>query len=141
MVDLDGRRRSGPLSPSVETRMHTTLACLAREIPPVHYMLAAIPDEGRVPLSRYATHGTEELALHAAEALGEKHSACLLQNHGTITDGSTPEEAYSRTGTPEEMAELCCRASALGEPVLLDIDQIAETHAKLEHYGQPGTTR
>lgn len=160
LVDLDGRHLRGPLSPSVETRMHTgiyrsrpevgaivhtharyctTLACLAREIPPLHYMLAALSEEGRIPVAPYATHGTEGLARHATRALGGKHSACLLQNHGAITVGSTLEEAYSRAELLEEMAELYCRASALGEPVLLDEAQLAETRIKLEHYGHPKT--
>jgi L-fuculose-phosphate aldolase len=43
-------------------RFSTTLACLNWEIPPVHYMLASLSDEGRVPVARYATYGTEELA-------------------------------------------------------------------------------
>lgn len=156
LVDLDGGQLQGPLYPSVETRMHTgiyqsrpevgaivhtharyctTLACLAWEIPSVHYMLAVLSEEGRVSLAPYATHGTEELARLASEALGQKHSACLLQNHGTVTVGSTLEEAYSRAEIMEEMAELYCRASALGEPVLLDAAQISETREKLRHYG------
>lgn len=158
LVNLDGQHLQGPYSPSVETRMHTgiyrtrpevhaivhtharyctALACLAWEIPPVHYMLAALSQEGRVPVAPYATHGTEDLARYAAEALGEKHSACLLQNHGTITVGDTLDEAYSRSEIMEEMAELYCRTSALGKPILLDTDQITETRAKLERYGQP----
>lgn len=162
VVDRDGRHLHGPYAPSVETRMHTgiyrirpevhaivhtharystTLACLAWEIPPVHYMLAALSKEGRVPLAPYATHGTEELAGYASEALGDKHSACLLQNHGTITVGSSLEEAYSRTETLEEMAELYYRARTLGEPVLLSKSQIAETQAKLVSYGPAESRR
>jgi L-fuculose-phosphate aldolase len=53
----------------------TTLACLRLEIPPVHYLLAALSEEGRVPLASYATYGTEELVGYASEALGDVHSA------------------------------------------------------------------
>ena len=79
LLDLDGSVVDGPFEPSVEWRMHTgiynarpetggivhtharystTLACLNWETPPVHYMLAVLSDEGRVPLARYATYGT-----------------------------------------------------------------------------------
>jgi L-fuculose-phosphate aldolase len=79
LVSLEGEALEGAFEPSVETPMHTgiyrsrhdtrgiahtharystTLACLGWEIPPVHYMLALLSDEGRVPVARYATYGT-----------------------------------------------------------------------------------
>src|ERR671910_1157840 len=121
LVDLDGVVIEGDFDPSVETPMHTgiyrarpetggivhtharystTLAYLNREIPPVHYLLAVLSDEVRVPLARYATYGTEELARNAANVLGDSHKACLLSNHGTIAVG----EAYSCIELLEEMA-------------------------------------
>jgi len=162
LVDLEGRVLEGDLLPSVETPMHTgiyrarpdvsgivhthsrfatTLACLGWEIPPVHYMLAVLSDEGRVPLARYATYGTPELAANAVEALGASHRACLLRNHGTIAVGSSPGEAYSRTELLEEMAELYYRARLAGEPVLLDPGQLAEVSAKIHDYGQSKPSR
>jgi L-fuculose-phosphate aldolase len=157
LVDLDGVIVEGSFEPSVETPMHTgiyrarpetggvvhtharystTLACLNWEIPPFHYMLAVLSDEGRVPLARYATYGTEELARNAAEALGGSHAACLLSNHGTIAVGETVGGAYSRTELLEEMAELYYRARTAGEPVVLIPEQMAEVAAKIHDYGQ-----
>lgn len=158
LVDVDGNHLEGCLAPSSETPMHTgiyrarpnvdavvhthsryatTLACLGWEIPPVHYMLTTLSDDGRVPLAPYALYGTEELALRASEALGESRNACLLQTHGTITVGASPEKAFSRTVTLEEMAEVYYRARLAGDPVLLDPDQVAEVAAKIAGYGQP----
>jgi L-fuculose-phosphate aldolase len=157
LVDLDAKVLEGAFEPSVETPMHTgiyrsrpetrgivhtharystTLACLNREIPPIHYMLAVLSDEGRVPVARYATYGTEELARNAAQALGGSHRACLLRNHGTIAVGASVSEAYSRTELLEEMAEVYYRASVAGEPVLLTTEQLAEVSAKIHDYGQ-----
>ena len=157
LVSLHGIVLEGSFEPSAETPMHTgiyrsrpevsgivhtharystTLACLRWEIPPIHYMLAALSDEGRVPLARYATYGTEELARNASEALGGSHGACLLSNHGTIAVGASVSEAYSRTELLEEMAELYYRARLAGEPVLLTPDQLAEVSAKIHDYGQ-----
>jgi L-fuculose-phosphate aldolase len=157
LVSLQGDVLEGSFEPSVETPMHTgiyrsrpevsgivhtharystTLACLGWEIPPIHYMLAVLSDEGRVPLAGYATYGTEELARNASEALGGSHGACLLSNHGTIAVGASASEAYSRTQLLEEMAEVYYRARLAGEPVLLTPDQLAEVSAKIHDYGQ-----
>jgi L-fuculose-phosphate aldolase len=157
LVDLGGKVLEGTFEPSVETPMHTgiyrsrpeasgivhtharystTLACLGWEIPPIHYMLAVLSDEGRVPLAGYATYGTEELARNASEALGDSHGACLLSNHGTIAVGASVSEAYSRTELLEEMAEIFYRARLAGDPVLLTPQQISEVSAKIHDYGQ-----
>src|SRR5918998_2610941 len=146
LVDLDGKVLEGSFEPSVETPMHTgiyrsrpetrgivhtharysiTLACLNWEITPIHYMLAVLSEEGRVPLARYATYGTEELARNAANALGSSHNACLLSNHGSITVGKTVGEAYNHTELLEELAEIYYRAGAAGEPVVLTPEQMA----------------
>ncbi len=157
LVDLDKNLLEGSLEPSSETPMHTgiykvrlnaeavihthsryatTLACLGWEIPPVHYMLASLSDEGRVPVARYATYGTEELARNATETLGDAHRACLLRNHGTISVGATVSEAYSRTELLEQMAEVYYRARAAGDPVVLSAAEMAEVAAKIHDYGQ-----
>ena len=157
LVDPYGKMLDGSFEPSVETPMHTgiyraspeadgivhtharystTLACLNWEITPVHYMLAVLSDEGRVPVARYATYGTEELARNASEILGSSHGACLLRNHGTIAVGASVSEAYSWTELLEEMAEIYYRAKLAGEPVLLTSEQMAEVSAKIHDYGQ-----
>jgi len=157
LVDLGGAVIEGSFEPSVEWPMHTgiyrarpetggivhtharystTLACLNREIPPVHYMLAVLSDEGRVPLARYATYETEELGCNAADALGDSHKVWLLNNHGTIAVGGTVGEAYSRTELLEEMAEIYHHATVAGEPVFLTPEQMAEVVAKSHDYGQ-----
>ena len=157
LVDLKGRVLKGSLEPSAETPMHTgiyrsrpqvggivhtharystVLACLGWEIPPVHYMLAALSSEGRVPLAPYATYGTEQLARYASEALGDRHYVCLLRNHGTIAVGETASEAYSRTEILEEMAEVYYRTKLAGEPTILTSEQVNEVSAKMVTYGQ-----
>ena len=80
LVDLNGNLLEGPLEPSTEVPMHTgiyrrrprvggivhthapyatALACLGLEIPAIHYMIAALSEEGRVPLAPYATYCSE----------------------------------------------------------------------------------
>jgi L-fuculose-phosphate aldolase len=157
LVDVEGKVLEGALQPSSEVPMHTglyrakpgiggvvhthapystALACLGLEIPPVHYLLVALSEEGRVPLAGYATYETEELAVYASEALGDAQSVCLLQNHGTIAVDETADEAYSLTEMLEEMAEIYYRARLAGEPVILGPERIAEVRAKISSYGQ-----
>ena len=157
LVDPKGHPLEGSLDPSSETPMHagiyrlrprvgavvhtharfaTTLACLGWEIPPVHYMLTVLSEDGRVPLAPYATYGTEELADYTAKALGESYQACLLQNHGTIAVGKSAWEAFSRTVVLEEMAEIYYRTRMAGEPILLNQRQVTEVAAKIAYYGQ-----
>src|SRR5215208_6864142 len=157
LVTLDGEVLEGTWEPSSEVAMHaglysskqhvsgvvhtnapyaTALSCLGMEIPPVHYLLAALSEEGRVPLAPYATYGTEELAGYASDALGDSHSVCLLQNHGTIAVGETADKAYSLTEILEEMAEIYFRTRLAGEPVILSSERIAEARAKISSYGQ-----
>ena len=159
LVDLDMNVLEGTLVPSTETPMHTgiykarqdvdavvhthsrfatTLACLGWEIPPVHYMLTTLGPDGRVPLAPYTLYGTEELADHAANALGESHYACLLRTHGTIAVGESAEKAFSRTVVLEEMAEVYYRARLAGEPILLTPEEVDEVAGKITTgYGQP----
>ena len=157
LVDVNGRVLEASLEPSTETPMHTgiyrarpevgalvhthsifatTLACLGWPIPPVHYMLTTLAEDATIPLAPYTTYGTERLAAYAAEVLGESRNACLLQNHGTITVGDSPEAAFSRTVVLEEMAEVYYRARVAGEPVLLTPEQIEDVAAKISGYGQ-----
>lgn len=161
LVDLDGQVLEGEFEPSTETPMHTgiyrarsdiggivhthsyfstTLACMGWEIPSVHYMLAVLSDESRIPIAPYATYGTEELARNASEALGDTHRACLLQNHGTITIGDGPSKAFSLTVVLEDMAQIYYRASLIGEPNILDSEQMAEVSSKIHSYGQTKST-
>lgn len=158
LVDLEKTVLEGILEPSSETPMHTgiyrarpevgavahthshfatTLACLGWEIPPVHYMLTTLSNDGRIPLAPYATYGTEELAGHAGDALAETRNACLLQNHGTITVGESPEEAFSRTVVLEEMAQIYYQTRVVGEPILLSTEHVEEVATKIAGYGQP----
>ena len=147
----------GFLEPSTETPMHTgiyrarsdvgavvhthsryatTLACLGWEIPPVHYMLTTLSEDGRIPVVPYTIYGTEKLAGYASEALGETRNACLLQNHGTITVGESPEEAFSRTVVLEEMAQIYFQVRSVRQPILLTDEQVEEVAAKIAGYGQ-----
>src|SRR2546429_4855466 len=81
VVDLDGELLDGELAPTSELALHlgayrrlewpgavvhthapmaTALSCVIDELPPIHYQMLSLG--GSVPVARYETFGTEELA-------------------------------------------------------------------------------
>ncbi|GAA4018632.1 class II aldolase/adducin family protein [Streptomyces plumbiresistens] len=156
-VDLDGRQVLGALVPTSELPMHlavyratdagavvhthavhaTAVSTLVPELPAIHYMAAALG--GAVRVAPYATYGTDELAENMLHALADR-SACLLQNHGTLTYGATLDQAYDRTAQLEWMCRLWLTASSVPglSPALLSEAQMAEVGERLRGYGQRG---
>ncbi|MEU4995603.1 class II aldolase/adducin family protein [Streptomyces sp. NPDC021622] len=154
-VDLDGTRLFGDLAPTSELPMHlaiyrntsagavvhthavhaTAVSTLLPELPPIHYMAASMGGPARV--ARYAPYGSDELAENMLHALRER-TACLLQNHGTITYGDTLDQAYDRTAQLEWMCRLWLTASAIPghAPTLLSGSQLREAEERLRGYGQ-----
>ncbi|MFE9122958.1 class II aldolase/adducin family protein [Streptomyces sp. NPDC007172] len=155
-VDLEGRQVLGTLRPTSETPMHlavyrstdaravvhthavhaTAVSTLVPELPLVHYMAAALG--GPVRVAPYALYGSEELAGNMLRAL-EGRTACLLQNHGTVTYGTSLAQAYDRTAQLEWMCRLWLTAAAVPgrTPSLLSPGQLDEAGEKLRGYGQP----
>ncbi|MFB7273393.1 class II aldolase/adducin family protein [Streptomyces sp. NPDC056244] len=154
-VDTDGRQVLGEFTPTSELPLHlavyrstsaqavvhthavhaTAVSTLVSELPLIHYMSAALG--GPVRVAPYALYGTDELAAGMLDALHGR-SACLLQNHGTVTYGATLAQAYDRTAQLEWMARLWLTASSLPgrTPSLLSEDQLGEVGEKLKGYGQ-----
>ena len=118
------------------SRYATTLSCLRRPIPAVHYMIAAA-GVSQVRCADYATYGTAELGQHALAAL-EGAKACLLANHGLIALGASLKEATKVAFEIENVAALYWHALQAGQPVLLDDAEIRRVAEKLKTYGQPG---
>jgi L-fuculose-phosphate aldolase len=158
-MGFDGSHR-GPRLPSSEWRFHrdiltarpeanaavhthamfaTTLACLGREIPPFHYMVA-VAGGNTVRCAPYATFGTEALSRHALAAL-EGRSACLLANHGMIAIGGTLKAALALAVEVETLAAMYWRALQIGEPELLDGAEMARVLEKFRTYGQQAPSK
>jgi L-fuculose-phosphate aldolase len=113
----------------------TTLACLRRDIPPFHYMLALLGGDS-LRCANYATFGTQALSDNALIAMKDRR-ACLLANHGMIAAGKNLADAYKYTVEVENLSELYLRALAVGEPVLLTSAEFADAQARFVTYGKP----
>jgi L-fuculose-phosphate aldolase len=154
-LDLAGEAHPGQRRPSSEWRMHrdvyaarpevgavvhahptytTTIACLRRDLPAVHYMIA-VAGGSSVRCAAYATFGTEELSRNALIAL-EGRTACLLANHGILTVGTDLAAALRVAEEIEKVAEIYWRALTAGEPAILDDEEMGRVLARFKDYGQ-----
>jgi L-fuculose-phosphate aldolase len=153
-VAMDGQS-SGDLKPSSEWRIHrdiyrarpeiraivhahslhaVSLACLRRDIPPFHYMVAAAGGKD-IRCADYATFGTQALSDAVLAAL-EGRRACLMANHGQVAAGASLDAALALAVEVEALCAQYWRAKLMGEPVLLDDAQMDEVLERFRHYGQ-----
>lgn len=115
------------------SRFATTLACLQRDIPAFHYMIA-MAGGNSIRCTPYATFGTQILSDLALQALQER-KACLLGNHGLIVLGETLQRAVALTIEVEALCEMYWRTLQIGQPILLSDAEMAVVQEKFKHYG------
>jgi len=154
-MKLDGSMRAGQRTPTSEWQLHrdilgarpdvgaivhthslfcTTIACLRREIPAIHYMVV-LSGSDAIPCAEYATFGSAELALNAVAALGGGN-ACLLANHGMVALGETLAMALRLAAEVETLASQYWHAAQIGTPHILDADELTRVRARFAGYGQ-----
>jgi L-fuculose-phosphate aldolase len=161
-VRMDGNIRVGQRTPSTEWQLHrdifaargdaeaivhthslycTTLACLRRPIPAIHYMIA-LAGSDEIPCAEYATFGTPELAANVVRAL-DTGQAALLANHGMVALGDSLKSALRLAAEIETLAAQYWHAMQLGAPTILDRDEMLRVRHRFGAYGQqrPRTKR
>jgi len=170
-VRADGTVRPGQRVPSSEWQLHrdlmaahpearaivhthsaycTTISCLRRPIPAIHYMIA-LSGVAEIPCADYATFGSAELAANVTRALRHPAGAlrypdgrtdldsraALMANHGMVALGDTLAQALRLAAEIETLAGHYWRALQIGSPVVLDGDEIARVASQFKGYGQP----
>ena len=154
IMDLEGNVVEGSRKPSSEYEMHkifykkrddifavvhchsiysTTISILREDLPASHYMIALAGKNVRC--AEYATYGSPELAVNAFEAMKDRY-AVILANHGLLTGADCIENAFNTAEELEYVAETYYRARSIGEPVILDDDEMELMQEKFKHYGQ-----
>jgi L-fuculose-phosphate aldolase len=110
------------------------LACLRRDIPAFHYMVAMA---GGVDIrcAAYATFGTQALSDAVLLALQDRH-ACLMANHGLLAWGRNLPAALALANEVEALCGQYLRACQIGEPVLLSEVEMQEVLEKFKDYGK-----
>ena len=118
------------------SRYATALACLHREIPSFHYMVAVAGGD-TIRCTPYAIFGSQELSDMVVQAL-ESRKACLLGNHGMIAIGLDLTDALALAVEVESLCEQYWSALQLGAPKLLSPSQMLAVLDKFKGYGRRG---
>jgi len=111
----------------------TTLACLRKDIPPFHYMIAVAGGDS-IRCAPYALFGSQALSDHALAAL-QGRRACLLANHGLIAIGKDLRQAMDVAIEIETLCQQYLLASQVGEPYILSKQEMAEVIEQFKGYG------
>ena len=128
--------KRGELQAIVHTHsVHATaLACLRRELPSFHDMVA-VAGGASVSCVPYHLFGSEALSQAVAEAMRER-DACLLANHGQIALADTPASALELAAEVEILAEQYWKVLCLGHPIVIPDAEMTVVLEKFRTYGQ-----
>jgi len=134
IVDLEGKRVAGHRNVTSEIGMHLLIYGMRPDVqaivhahPPTATGFAAagmplteplvcevVMGLGCIPLARYGTPGTSELA-QTLEPYVPSYDAILMSNHGVVTYGDTIEHAYMKMETVEHFAQIALVTHLLGQ--------------------------
>ena len=112
-----------------------SLACLRRDIPPFHYMIARFGGD-TIRCADYAIFGSPELSTAAMRAMQDR-KGCLLANHGMVVFGRDLSQALALAIEFETLCAQYWRSLQIGEPVLLSEAEMAEVLERFRWYGKP----
>lgn len=154
VMDLEGNVVDGDKRPSSEHAMHsilyrnredinavvhthsvfsTVLATLRQGLPATSYLVAYAGMDVRC--ADYASFGSRELAENAFHAMKDRY-AVFLANHGLLTGSHDLPNAFNIAEEIEHCAEIFYRAKSIGDPVILDEEEMIRMIKKFQIYGQ-----
>lgn len=153
VVDMEGRKLKGRRNVSSEIGMHMLIYRLRPDVnavvhahPPTAtgYAAAGVPLNealcsevvialGSIPLARYGTPGTPELA-EALAPLIPHHDAILMANHGVVAYGEDLQKAAMKMETVEHFAQIALVTHLLGKQQLLSQEEIAKLMLARQKY-------
>jgi len=154
-VDLEGHRVTGRRNVTSEIGMHLLIYRLRPDIqaivhahPPTATGFAAaglalteplvcevVIGLGCIPLARYGTPGTSELA-QSLEPYVPKYDAILMSNHGVVTYADTLEHAYMKMETVEHFAQIALVTHLLGRQQPLNKSEVEKlVLARIKYFG------
>lgn len=148
VVDMKGRRLEGDRNVSSEVAMHLLIYSLRPDVqgivhahPPTATGFAAagvaldqpliseiVLTLGAVPLAQYGCPGTPELS-ESLRSFVPTHEAILMANHGVVAYADDIERAFMHMETVEHFAKIMLVARSLGQPQVLNAEQVRELEA------------
>lgn len=153
-MDMHGKVRLGHRRPSSEWRLHrdifshrpdagavlhahppwcTTLACLEREIPACHYMVAMAGGD-RIACAPYGLFGTAELSNNVLAALDNGRCACLLAHHGMVCYAGDLQEVFALAIEVENLARVYGQALQIGDVPVLSAGEMQAVRERFVDY-------
>lgn len=155
VIDINGKIVDGKRKPSSEHELHrifylkrddinavvhthsiysTILATLRQPLPASSYLVAFSGLDVRC--ADYASFGSMELAECTFDAMIDRY-AVLMANHGLLTGGKDILDAFNIAEQIEHCAEVYVKARAIGEPVILDEEEMVKMIVEFKkYYGQ-----
>lgn len=149
VIDYNGNILSGKHKPSSEWNLHaeiykqmenvgsvihthspyaTAFAVINKNIPVI--LVEMIPFlKGDIKVAKFAFPGTKEVGDEAVKILKTRNSA-LLQNHGVVAIGDTPEQAYIRAVYTEDAAKEYHFALQIGVPEIVPLSIVNKMRKK-----------
>jgi L-ribulose-5-phosphate 4-epimerase len=107
---------------------------------PIPCVLTAMADEfgGEIPVAPFARIGNEEIGRVVVSTLrGHRSPAVLLRSHGVFTIGGTAQAAVKAAVMCEDVARTVHFARQLGEPLVIDPDDVDMLYERYQgSYGQ-----
>ena len=161
IVDLRGRLLAGTRKVTSELSMHLAvyeqrgdIEAVIHSHPPIATACAcagrgqdemlcqeAVMTLGVVPLARYATTGTAEVAASLAPYISG-HDAILMANHGAVSYGNSLLDAFQKMETLEHLAQVALAAHQLGSAQPLSSQQVQALQlAKARYVENAGAAR
>jgi L-fuculose-phosphate aldolase len=155
IVDMEGQRVSGRRNVTSEIGMHLLVYRMRPDVqaichahPPTATGFAAagialteplvcevVMGLGCIPLARYGTPGTSELA-QTLEPYVPNYDAILMSNHGVVAYGDTLEHAYMKMETVEHFAQISLVTHLLGRQQPLQQVEIEKLlNARTKYFG------
>jgi L-fuculose-phosphate aldolase len=145
IVDMEGQQIKGRRTVTSEIGMHLLIYRMRPDVgsvvhahPPTATGFAAsglaldrplicelVVGLGCVPLAKYGTPGTSELA-DALEPLVPQYDAILMANHGVVAYGEDLQSAYMKMETVEHFAQVALVAHLLGNEQPLQDHDVAK---------------
>jgi L-fuculose-phosphate aldolase len=155
IVDLKGQLLAGSRKVTSEVSMHLAvyhdrpdISAVIHSHPPIATAFActgraldemlcqeAVMTLGAVPLAKYATTGTDEVAASLRPFI-QDHEAILMANHGAVSYGPTLLEAFLKMETVEHLAHVALVAHQMGSAQPLGTDQVDQLRRARAKYVQ-----
>lgn len=132
--DLYNERDEAGAIVHVHSPFATSLACNRQSIPAFHYMIAVAGGDS-IRCADYATFGTKELSENVVQAIQDR-KACLMANHGLLAFDKDVAGAFKMAMEVEELAKQYYLSLQIGDPVILDNEEMDIIVQKFKSYGK-----